>query len=171
MPLDTVAETLRRARPRWGRLEKIETPHPASLFVDYAHTDDALANVLRTLREIAPRRLIVVFGCGGDRDRAKRPLMGRIAATLADQAIVTSDNPRTEDPLAIIAEITAGMAGHDYLVEPDRRAAIARALAIAQAGDIVVIAGKGHETYQETNHRVTAFDDRAEVRSLAAHVR
>jgi len=171
VPLDTVAETLRRARPRWGRLEKIETPHPASIFVDYAHTDDALSNVLRTLREIAARRLIVVFGCGGDRDRAKRPLMGRIAATLADQAIVTSDNPRTEDPLAIIAEITAGMAGHDYLVEPDRRAAIARALAVAQAGDIVVIAGKGHETYQETNHRVTAFDDRAEVRSLAAHVR
>ncbi len=171
VPLETLAETLRRARPRWGRLEKIETPHPASIFVDYAHTDDALSNVLRTLREIAPRRLIVVFGCGGDRDRAKRPLMGRVAATLADHAIVTSDNPRTEDPLAIIAEITAGMAGHDFDVEPDRRAAIARALAAAQAGDIVLVAGKGHETYQEANHHVTAFDDRAEVRSLAAHVR
>jgi UDP-N-acetylmuramoyl-L-alanyl-D-glutamate--2,6-diaminopimelate ligase len=171
VPLDTVAETLRRARPRWGRLEKIETPHPAAIFVDYAHTDDALANVLRTLREIAPRRLIVVFGCGGDRDRAKRPLMGRVAATLADQAIVTSDNPRSEDPLAIIAEVTAGMAGHAFLVEPDRRAAIARALAAAQAGDIVLVAGKGHETYQEANHHITAFDDRAEVRSLAGHVR
>jgi UDP-N-acetylmuramoyl-L-alanyl-D-glutamate--2,6-diaminopimelate ligase len=171
IPLESVTGTLRRARPRWGRLEKIETPHPASIFVDYAHTDDALANVLRTLREIAPRRLIVVFGCGGDRDRAKRPLMGRVAATLADQAIVTSDNPRTEDPLAIIAEITAGMEGHDFIVEPDRRAAIARALEIAKAGDIVLIAGKGHETYQEANHRVTAFDDRAEARSLAANVR
>ncbi|NLN00326.1 MAG: UDP-N-acetylmuramoyl-L-alanyl-D-glutamate--2,6-diaminopimelate ligase [Lentisphaerae bacterium] len=171
IPLESVTGTLRRARPRWGRLEKIETPHPASIFVDYAHTDDALANVLRTLREIAPRRLIVVFGCGGDRDRAKRPLMGRVAATLADQAIVTTDNPRTEDPLAIIAEITAGMEGHDFIVEPDRRAAIARALEIAKAGDIVLIAGKGHETYQEANHRVTAFDDRAEARSLAANVR
>ena len=127
--------------------------------------------MLRTLREIAARRLIVVFGCGGDRDRAKRPLMGRVAATLADQAIVTSDNPRSEDPLAIIAEVTAGMAGHAFLVEPDRRAAIARALAAAQAGDIVLVAGKGHETYQEANHHITAFDDRAEVRSLAGHVR
>ena len=169
IPFDRLCETLQRARPRWGRLEKVEARHPAAIFVDYAHTDDALRNVLATLRELAPRRLIVVFGCGGDRDRAKRPLMGRVAAELADEIIVTSDNPRSEDPEAIIAEITAGIAGKPVQTDPDRRAAIGRALRTAGKGDIVLIAGKGHETYQETRHNRFAFDDRAEVRSLATH--
>jgi UDP-N-acetylmuramoyl-L-alanyl-D-glutamate--2,6-diaminopimelate ligase len=171
VPFDTLVKTLTSAKPRWGRLEKVETPHPASIFVDYAHTDDALKNVLATLREIAKRRLIVVFGCGGDRDRAKRPLMGQVASALADIVIVTSDNPRTEDPRAIIAEVVAGISGKPFHVEPDRRAAIAMALQCAGVGDIVLVAGKGHETYQETNHHMTAFDDRAEVRSQAQNVR
>ena len=167
IPLATVAAALEAARPRWGRLEKVATPHPAAIFVDYAHTDDALRNVLSTLREITPRRLIVVFGCGGNRDRTKRPLMGRAAVELADVAIVTSDNPRMEEPLDIIAEITAGMTGHPYLTEPDRRAAISLALQTAGEGDVVLIAGKGHETYQDVRHHMLAFDDRAEVRNLA----
>ena len=171
IPFDLLVDVLKQARPRWGRLEKVETPHPAAIFVDYAHTDDALRNVLTTLREITAGRLIAVFGCGGDRDRAKRPLMGRAAAELADVTIVTSDNPRTEDPLAIIAEITAGLDGKPCLVEPDRRAAIALALKQAGPGDTVLVAGKGHETYQETHHHITAFDDRVEVRNLAGHGR
>ncbi len=172
VPLQTVAETLSQSRPRWGRLEKIATDLPGAIFVDYAHTDDALEKALTTLREITARRLIVVFGCGGDRDRAKRPLMGRVVARLADLAIVTSDNPRTEEPDAIINEIVAGIpAGTDITSEPDRRAAILLGLRALQEGDVLLIAGKGHETYQEFAHRVVPFDDREQVRSLARDVR
>jgi UDP-N-acetylmuramoyl-L-alanyl-D-glutamate--2,6-diaminopimelate ligase len=144
-----------------GRLERIANPHGILAFVDYAHTDDALSNVLTTLREVCKRRLIVVFGCGGDRDRSKRPLMGAVAASLADQVIVTSDNPRTEVPEAIIAEIIAGI-GHapNVEVEADREKAIARAAARAQPGDILLVAGKGHENYQEIGKTVAPFDDR-----------
>jgi UDP-N-acetylmuramoyl-L-alanyl-D-glutamate--2,6-diaminopimelate ligase len=172
VPLNVIAATLGQTQPRWGRLEKVVTPLPASIFVDYAHTDDALEKALTTLREIAARRLVVVFGCGGDRDRAKRPLMGRVAAALADKAIVTSDNPRTEDPAAIIDEIVAGIpAGADVTREPDRRAAILAGLRTVGEGDVLLIAGKGHETYQEFAHRVVPFDDREQVRSLARDVR
>jgi len=131
------------------------------VFVDYAHTDDALANVLETLREIAARRIITVFGCGGDRDRAKRPLMGGVAARGSDRIILTSDNPRSEDPLAILRDIRAGIPA-DAAVEtiPDRETAIARALSLAAPGDMVLIAGKGHENYQEFAHTVVPFDDR-----------
>jgi UDP-N-acetylmuramoyl-L-alanyl-D-glutamate--2,6-diaminopimelate ligase len=146
-----------------GRVETVEAGQPFLVLVDYAHTPDGLENVLRAARPLATGRLICVFGCGGDRDRAKRPLMGRAATSLADLTIVTSDNPRSEDPLAIIAEIEPGAreGGGAYLIEPDRRAAIARAVREAADGDVVVIAGKGHETYQELADRTIPFDDRA----------
>ncbi len=149
-----------------GRVETVEAGQPFLVLVDYAHTPHGLENVLRAARPLANGRVIVVFGCGGDRDRGKRPLMGRVATSLADLAIVTSDNPRSEDPLAIIAEIEAGAreGGAPYLVEPDRRAAIARAVREAGEGDVVVIAGKGHETYQEFADRTIAFDDRSVAR-------
>jgi UDP-N-acetylmuramoyl-L-alanyl-D-glutamate--2,6-diaminopimelate ligase len=161
---DAIASALQEARPRWGRLERVPTPLPATVFVDYAHTDDALTNVLATLREMTAGRVFVVFGCGGDRDRTKRPLMGRACAARADHLIVTSDNPRTEDPAAIIAEILAGVpAGTPLTVEPDRRAAIRAALTQAGAGDVVLVAGKGHEPFQELAGRTVPFDDRQVV--------
>jgi UDP-N-acetylmuramoyl-L-alanyl-D-glutamate--2,6-diaminopimelate ligase len=139
-----------------------------TVLVDYAHTDDALANVLHTLRPLVPigGRLCVIFGCGGDRDRAKRPRMGRVAAELADELIVTSDNPRTEDPDDIIDEILPGVsAGHstghrDVAVLPDRARAIQLAVARSGPGDVVLIAGKGHEPYQVVGTERRAFDDR-----------
>ena len=146
-----------------GRFESIDEGQPFSVIVDYAHTPDSLANVLRTARELTTGRLICVFGCGGDRDRGKRPEMGRIAAELSDVPIVTSDNPRSEEPLAIIDEILAGM-GPEPNVEPDRRAAIAKAVGLAGEGDVVVIAGKGHEQGQEFADRKLPFDDREVAR-------
>src|SRR5436305_15067519 len=146
-----------------GRFEAVEAGQPFAVVVDYSHKPDALENVLRTAREFARNRVICVFGCGGDRDRAKRPLMGRIASELADVAIVTSDNPRSEDPAAIIAEVVAD-AGQSLEVEPERAAAIERAIGIAQEGDIVVIAGTGHEQGQEFADRTVPFDDREVAR-------
>ena len=146
-----------------GRFESVDEGQPFSVIVDYAHTPDSLANVLRTARELTTGRLICVFGCGGDRDRGKRPEMGRIAAELSDVPIVTSDNPRSEEPLAIIDEILAGM-GPEPNVEPDRRAAIAKAVGLAGEGDVVVIAGKGHEQGQEFADRKLPFDDREVAR-------
>jgi len=141
-----------------GRFEAVDEGQPFTVLVDYAHKPGALENVLRSARELAAGRLICVFGCGGDRDRGKRPLMGRIASDLADHVIVTSDNPRGEDPLAIIQAILAGAPGAD--VEPDRTVAITLALTGAREGDVVVIAGKGHEQGQEIGGRVIPFDDR-----------
>ena len=159
-----MAATLEQVRPQWGRLERVATALPAAVFVDYAHTDDALCNVLTTLREITRGRLIVVFGCGGDRDRSKRPLMGRVCAELADLAVVTSDNPRSEEPMAIINEILAGVpTGATVAVEPDRRMAIRLALTEAGPDDVVLVAGKGHEPFQELADRTVPFDDRRVV--------
>lgn len=144
-----------------GRLEKVDHGQKFAVLVDYAHTSDALANVLRAARELSSRRLICVFGCGGDRDRTKRPVMGSVATELADLTIITSDNPRAENPLDIIAEIKQGVVGDNYEVEPDREQAIRRALGQAQPGDIVLLCGKGHEDYQEfENGRRIHFDDR-----------
>jgi UDP-N-acetylmuramoyl-L-alanyl-D-glutamate--2,6-diaminopimelate ligase len=145
-----------------GRFETVDAGQPFAVVVDYAHTPDSLDNVLRSARELVTRpgaRLHVVFGCGGDRDRSKRPLMGEIARRLADRVIVTSDNPRSEDPEAIIAEILVG-SGSDVEHDPDRRRAIERAISTAEPGDIVVIAGKGHEQGQEfaEGHKIP-FDD------------
>jgi UDP-N-acetylmuramoyl-L-alanyl-D-glutamate--2,6-diaminopimelate ligase len=147
-----------------GRFERLDAGQPFSVLVDYAHTDDALRNVLQAVRGIATARLIVVFGAGGDRDRGKRPRMGRVAAEYADIAVLTSDNPRTEDPMAIIRAIEAGYrdigrASACCIVE-DRRRAIHEAIGLAQAGDMVVIAGKGHEAYQLIGAQRFPFDDR-----------
>ena len=155
--------TIERAVPQAGRVpgrfEPVDEGQPFAVLVDYAHTPDSLENVLRAARQLARARVVCVFGCGGDRDRGKRPAMGRIASELADVAIVTSDNPRSEDPEAIIAQVLGGM-GPDAVTEVDRRAAIDRAVGLAQAGDVVVIAGKGHEQGQEFDGgRKVPFDD------------
>jgi UDP-N-acetylmuramoyl-L-alanyl-D-glutamate--2,6-diaminopimelate ligase len=150
-----------------GRMEHL-SGGGIDVIVDYAHTPDALENVLRTLRETAARRLIVVFGCGGDRDRGKRPQMGEIAARYADYTYVTSDNPRTEDPQSIIDDVLAGVGSAPHAARLDRREAIAEALTAAHAGDVVVIAGKGHETYQIVGTQVLPFDDLAVAREALA---
>jgi len=159
---DAIAYGVKELRGVPGRFEAVDEGQPFAVLVDYAHTPDSLENVLRTARDLAQNRVICVFGCGGDRDRGKRPLMGRIASDLADVAIVTSDNPRSEDPDAIIAEILTG-AG-DAEVEPDRWEAIARAVEAAGEGDVVVIAGKGHEQGQQFADRTIPFDDREVAR-------
>ena len=163
VPEGAIEQGLAEAPSVPGRFESVDEGQPFSVIVDYAHTPDSLANVLRTARDLGTGRLICVFGCGGDRDRGKRPEMGRIAAELADVPIVTSDNPRSEDPLAIIDEILAGMSPEPE-VEPDRRAAIAKAVGLAREGDVVVIAGKGHEQGQEFADRKLPFDDREVAR-------
>src|SRR3954452_16941595 len=142
-----------------GRLEAAPAKRQFQVFVDYAHTPDALLNVLKTARELSPRKLIVVFGCGGDRDKQKRPLMGQVADQNADYSIITSDNPRKEDPDAIIAEAEKGFRSSHYEKITDRAQAIARAIELAQPRDIVIIAGKGHEAYQEFADHTVPFDD------------
>src|SRR6476619_772756 len=142
-----------------GRLEAVPAKRQFQIFVDYAHTDDALLNVLKTLRELSPRRLIVVLGWGGDRDRKKRPLMGRVVDQNADYGIITADNPRKEDPDAIIAEVEQGFRSDHYEKITDRAKAIGRAIELAQPRDIVLIAGKGHEAYQEFADHTVPFDD------------
>jgi UDP-N-acetylmuramoyl-L-alanyl-D-glutamate--2,6-diaminopimelate ligase len=145
-----------------GRFESIEEGQPFSVIVDYAHTPDSLENVLRAARELGPGRLTVVFGAGGDRDREKRPLMGRAASSLSDRAIVTTDNPRSEDPQAIAEQVADG----SLEIVLDRREAIERALADARAGDVVVIAGKGADTEMEIAGGNVPFDDRAVAREV-----
>jgi UDP-N-acetylmuramoyl-L-alanyl-D-glutamate--2,6-diaminopimelate ligase len=154
-----------------GRFEVIDAGQPFTVLVDYAHTPDSLDNVLRAARSLTRRgRLICVFGCGGDRDKGKRPLMGAVVAQLADVVVVTSDNPRSEDPDAIIGEILEGVIaertdGPD-VADADRRRAIEAAIGVARPGDVVVIAGKGHETGQEFADRTIPFDDRAVARDV-----
>jgi UDP-N-acetylmuramoyl-L-alanyl-D-glutamate--2,6-diaminopimelate ligase len=169
IPIDEAARAIATVPLVPGRMEPVETGQGFAVVVDYAHTPDSILHVLRGARALAAGRVIVVFGCGGDRDRAKRPMMGRTAAAEADLTVVTSDNPRSEDPEAIIEQIVAGMpAGSSFLVEPDRDAAIGLAVGEAHTGDIVVIAGKGHETYQEVRGTVIPFDDRAVARTAIA---
>ena len=170
IPESAVSEGLGGLAGVPGRFESVDEGQPFTVLVDYAHTPDSLANVLRTARELTTGRLICVFGCGGDRDRGKRPEMGRIAAELSDVPIVTSDNPRSEDPLAIIDAILAGMGG-EPAVEPDRRAAIELAIQQARDGDVVVIAGKGHEQGQEFADRKIPFDDREVAREALRRLR
>jgi UDP-N-acetylmuramoyl-L-alanyl-D-glutamate--2,6-diaminopimelate ligase len=175
LPPDAVARGLSGSPGAPGRLERV-SGRGVEAFVDYAHTDDALARALEALRALGPGRLLCVFGCGGDRDRGKRPLMGKAAAG-ADLVVVTSDNPRTEDPARIIEEILPGLAGlprideaaaragaRGHLVEPDRRAAIRLAIALARPGDAVLVAGKGHEDYQIVGTEKRPFSDRVEAR-------
>jgi UDP-N-acetylmuramoyl-L-alanyl-D-glutamate--2,6-diaminopimelate ligase len=143
-----------------GRMENVGNAGGSTVFVDYAHTPDALENACRTLKELDPRRLITVFGCGGDRDKGKRPLMGAAAARLSDACVVTSDNPRSEDPLEIIRQIELGMGGRGHLCIPDRAEAISHAIRNSLSGDIVLIAGKGHEATQQFAGGAVDFDDR-----------
>lgn len=177
---EIIAEGIGRLKSVPGRLEKIKNDLGITILVDYAHTPDALERVLRGLRPLARGRLIALFGCGGDRDRGKRPLMGEVAARLSDLLVLTSDNPRSEEPLAILQEIEAGVRrtglkkfrisdfeirdeGRGYFVEPDRRGAIRLALRLARAGDVILIAGKGHEDYQIIGSQRLHFDDREVV--------
>jgi UDP-N-acetylmuramoyl-L-alanyl-D-glutamate--2,6-diaminopimelate ligase len=157
-----------------GRFEVVDEGQPFTVLVDYAHTPDSLEAVLRSARDLASAggdgRVIVVFGAGGDRDRAKRPLMGKVAVELADVTIVTSDNPRSEEPLAIIQDVLQG-AGLEAEIDPDRRSAIARAIGLAEPGDVVLVAGKGHEQGQEVGAVVHPFDDRAVAREALSALR
>jgi UDP-N-acetylmuramoyl-L-alanyl-D-glutamate--2,6-diaminopimelate ligase len=165
VPVRSAVNALAKAPPVPGRLQAVPGKKPFRVFVDYAHTDDALINVMKTLRELEPARLIVVFGCGGDRDRAKRPKMGSAVDVLADYAIITSDNPRREDPLAIIEDIKPAFRRLAPEIIPDRKEAIFKAVAMAQPRDIILLAGKGHETYQEFADSTVPFDDVAIARS------
>ena len=160
---DAIAEGVASVSDVPGRFEAIDEGQPFAVVVDYAHTPDSLATVLEAARDLGSGRVIVVFGAGGDRDRRKRPLMGKVAADLADVTIVTSDNPRSEQPLAIIQDVLQGT-GLEVEIDPDRRGAIARAISLAEDGDVVVIAGKGHEQGQDVGGAVTPFDDREVAR-------
>ncbi len=167
IPVETIARGIATAPPVRGRFERITGTDGRTAIVDYAHTPDALEHCLQTIRRLLPPasgRIITVFGCGGNRDRGKRPIMGRIASTLSDRSIITSDNPRAEDPAAIIEEVRAGcVPGAPVETEPDRRKAIRRGLDLASPGDVVLVAGKGHETTQVLRDAVLHFDDREEI--------
>ena len=171
VPLETSAAGVATLKTVPGRFEQVDAGQPFTVVVDYAHTEDALYRLLTTAQTVRTGRIITVFGCGGDRDRGKRPKMGRVAARYSDVVVVTSDNPRTEDPDAIIREILPGVeaglreAGHGrYLVQADRREAIAEAMRLARPGDLVLIAGKGHEDYQIIGQEKHPFDDRVVAR-------
>jgi UDP-N-acetylmuramoyl-L-alanyl-D-glutamate--2,6-diaminopimelate ligase len=168
LDFDPIARGIAECRAVPGRFERVDEGQPFLAVVDYAHTDDALRNVISVARGLNPKRVITLFGCGGDRDRAKRPMMGEAAAELSDFVVLTSDNPRSEDPLAIINDALVGLGRHDtpYLAEPDREKAIRLALEKAEPGDIVVLAGKGHETYQILKDRTIPLDDREVARRV-----
>jgi UDP-N-acetylmuramoyl-L-alanyl-D-glutamate--2,6-diaminopimelate ligase len=167
LPKDVIVAGIAQLSAVPGRFERIEAGQPFLVVVDYAHTDDALRNLLVTARELNPDgRIITLFGCGGDRDRTKRPLMGEAAGHASDIVVLTSDNPRSEDPLLIINDVIVGVqrTKAKLLVEPDRQKAIKVALDEARSGDIVLLAGKGHETVQVLRDRTIEFDDRAVAR-------
>ena len=155
-----ILEKLKDIKGAPGRFELVNCGQDYIVVVDYAHTGDALENILKSINELKKGRVITVFGCGGDRDATKRPIMGEIAQRLSDIAILTSDNPRTENPHLIIEDVKKGMNGDHYLVEEDREQAIVKAIEIAQKNDIILIAGKGHETYQILGRKKIHFDDR-----------
>lgn len=168
--IDNVVRGLESAHQVPGRFNYIECGQPFAVYVDYAHTPDALARLCETARELSQGRVLVLFGCGGDRDRGKRPLMGQAVGAAADFCIVTSDNPRSEDPQTIIDEIVPGLEGDQYEIIPDRRAAIEALLKNAQPGDVVLLAGKGSENYQEVMGVRHAFDDASEVHRVLAEL-
>jgi UDP-N-acetylmuramoyl-L-alanyl-D-glutamate--2,6-diaminopimelate ligase len=165
---NTITNAIAHAPLVPGRFESVQQGQPFLIVVDYAHTDDALRNVISVARELHPKRVITLFGCGGDRDRTKRPLMAQAAAQASDYVVLTSDNPRSEDPLNIMNDALVGLRRFDtpHTIEPDRAKAIRAALKEARAGDIVILAGKGHETYQVLKDRVIHFDDREVARDV-----
>jgi len=168
IPVETISRGIADCHGVPGRFERIDEGQPFAVVVDYSHTDDALRNAILVARGLNPKHVITLFGCGGDRDRTKRPIMGQVAGELSDRVILTSDNPRSEDPLQIMNDVLVGLRRYDkpIVVEPDRATAIRRALNDAQAGDIVILAGKGHETYQVLKDRTIPFDDRAVAREV-----
>jgi UDP-N-acetylmuramoyl-L-alanyl-D-glutamate--2,6-diaminopimelate ligase len=168
LDLETIARGVRACPAVPGRFERVDCGQPFLVVVDYAHTDDALRNVIQVARGLTSGRVITLFGCGGDRDRTKRPLMGMAAAELSDFVVLTSDNPRSEDPLDIMNDVTVGLRRFDtpLAAEPDRAKAIRRALGEAKPGDVVLLAGKGHETYQILKDRTIDFDDRETARQV-----
>jgi UDP-N-acetylmuramoyl-L-alanyl-D-glutamate--2,6-diaminopimelate ligase len=167
-PPEIIAQGIAQCGAVPGRFERVDEGQPFGVVVDYAHTDDALKNTIAVARGLAPKRIITLFGCGGDRDRTKRPLMGQAAAANSDFVVLTSDNPRSEDPLAIMNDALVGIRRTDvpHIVEPDRATAIARAIKEARPGDIVILAGKGHETYQVLRDKTIGFDDREVARGV-----
>jgi UDP-N-acetylmuramoyl-L-alanyl-D-glutamate--2,6-diaminopimelate ligase len=165
---ETIASGIATCRAIPGRFERIDCGQPFMVVVDYAHTDDALRNVIQAARDLSPKRVITLFGCGGDRDRSKRPLMGEAAAEWSDFVVLTSDNPRSEDPVSIINDALVGLRRHDvtHVAEPDREKAIRTALSQALPGDFVILAGKGHEPYQVLADCTIPFDDREVARRI-----
>lgn len=169
LPLSAIKEGIASLRGVPGRFEKIENSHGFHIFVDYAHTDDALRNLLKTVQEQNPSRILLVFGAGGDRDKTKRERMGKIAGEIADWTILTSDNPRSEDPLVIISEIEKGIkktGEKKYEIQPDRRKAIKHALTLGEKGDYILVAGKGHEKYQIIGDKTIPFNDAEVIREI-----
>jgi UDP-N-acetylmuramoyl-L-alanyl-D-glutamate--2,6-diaminopimelate ligase len=166
LPVEVIARGIEACKGVPGRFERIDEGQTFQVIVDYSHTDDALRNAITAARTLDPRRVITVFGCGGDRDRTKRPLMGQVASELSDIVVLTSDNPRSEDPLRIMNDVLVGIRRSDTktIVEPDRAKAIHKAFEEARAGDLVLIAGKGHETYQIFADKTIHFDDRETAR-------
>jgi UDP-N-acetylmuramoyl-L-alanyl-D-glutamate--2,6-diaminopimelate ligase len=163
---EVIQEGIQKTRTVEGRFEKVDEEQDFQCIVDYAHTEDALRNLIREARRITKGKIITVFGCGGDRDRAKRPRMGSVTAELSDFIIITSDNPRTEEPMDIISEIRDGIQGKNYSVQPDRGIAIEEAVSMAEKGDTVLIAGKGHEDYQEIQGIRYPFSDKEVVKKI-----
>lgn len=168
LSVDQIQKGLKEMQRVPGRFERVEEGQPFAVVVDYAHTDDALRNVISVARAMDPKRIITLFGCGGDRDRSKRPLMGMAAAELSDYVVLTSDNPRSEDPLAIMNDAMVGLSRYDtpHTAEPDRERAIRKAIESASPGDVVILAGKGHETYQILKDGPIPFDDREVARRV-----
>ena len=168
-----ICEGLASVRAVPGRIEMLDTGTPYKVILDYSHSPDALENILNTVRMFTKKRVIVLFGCGGDRDHGKRPLMGEIGGRLADFSILTSDNPRTEDPDAILEAIEEGMklTSGKYTIIENRREAIRYALKMGRAGDVIILAGKGHETYQDVMGVKRPFDEKVVVTELLAELR
>jgi UDP-N-acetylmuramoyl-L-alanyl-D-glutamate--2,6-diaminopimelate ligase len=165
-PPEIIVRGISNCRGVPGRFERIDEGQPFGVVVDYSHTDDALRNAIAVARDLNAKRVITLFGCGGDRDRTKRPVMGQVAGELSDLVILTSDNPRSEEPLQIMNDVLVGLRRTDTrtIVEPDRAAAIRKGIEEAHAGDVLILAGKGHETSQIFKDRTIHFDDREVAR-------
>ncbi|MEK7635875.1 MAG: UDP-N-acetylmuramoyl-L-alanyl-D-glutamate--2,6-diaminopimelate ligase [Patescibacteria group bacterium] len=177
IPIEKIKKVLKSVKPVPGRMENIEEGQNFTVFVDYAHTEDSLKNALMFLKNLAKKKIIVVFGCGGDRDKSKRPKMGAVASELANKVIITSDNPRSEDQNLILSQIKSGIQNSESRIKNkilyeivDRKQAIKKAISLAKKDDIVLIAGKGHETYQIFKDKIIHFDDREEVRAMLTNL-
>ena len=170
LPLEIIKKGIEQLKIVPGRLESISAGQDFYVFVDYAHTEDALKNILASIRQVSPNRILLVFGCGGDRDKTKRPQMGRLASELADEVIITNDNPRSEEPETIAGEIIAGFQRKNYQKILDRAEAIKTVLTNAKSGDVVLVAGKGHEDYQRFKDRKISFKEHDVIRKCLGQI-